>query len=383
MNSQIIYLIFVAFFMCVLLWKVHVRGAPRDMVVFITTLSLLGGFYLIHFGELDIFNFKSALASIELIKNKKEEIRQDAEEISQVKNQIKKILKDSHDSQEIISKAQEKILSLEKGLVKITKNSATKKDLDLLKSDFEELDKASREEWNKVRPKEKEFSEKSRKDNLVMQVGQDKKQIEYMGQKIAASVLADKARWYLDNGGDYESYYLLWEIMGQNDHVKEFIKNELIEINKSLRLSYSSVARVPLCKHGRNIGNRCLEVETKDDFSVSNVISQLFHPTYWVSRAKSAYLLQFLTQDMMKKDNSTAWKKVLGELYKSFAPSVENKNNLLTRYLAWEAFRKHTCFAKDDELFNAESTITWWENQENQSRTLEVLENGLASPFCE
>ena len=200
--------------------------------------------------------------------------------------------------------------------------------------------------------------------------------------KAKIARLGDKTKWYLMDGGDYKSYHSLWEIMSQNDNSKGFARDELSRINDSLRLSYSSVAKIPLCKSGRNIGSRCLEVETKDDFRVSNVVSQLFHPTYWVSRAKSAYLLQFLTQEMMEKDSSVTWEKVLDSLDKVFAPSPDNKNNLLARYMAWEAFRKHTCFADENELFNAETTSKWWDNQDNRTKVLEALRKGEKSPFC-
>ncbi len=205
-----------------------------------------------------------------------------------------------------------------------------------------------------------------------------------MDQKIRIVILADQAVWYRSDGGDYASYQELWNLKHQNNHVQSFVEDQLLRVNSVLRLSYSSVARIPLCKNNKNIGNRCLEVETEADFDVNNVVAQVSHPTYWVSRAKSAYLLHFLTFQMMRRDQ-VSWAAVLDSLHASFSGSTDThkNNNLLTRYMAWESFRKHTCFVDENELFDSSKASEWWQDPENKKKVLTALDSGQKSPFCQ
>jgi hypothetical protein len=204
-----------------------------------------------------------------------------------------------------------------------------------------------------------------------------------MDEKIKIVILADQAMWYRSDGGDYASYQGLWSLKYQNHQLQSLVEDQLLRVNSILRLSYSTVARIPLCKNNRNIGNRCLEMETEEDFDVNNVVAQVSHPIYWVSRAKSAYLLHFLSIQMMKRDQ-VRWATVLDSLHAAFSGSTDmhRNNNLLIRYMAWESFREHTCFADANELFNASKASQWWQNEENKTKVLNALESGQRSPFC-
>jgi hypothetical protein len=210
--------------------------------------------------------------------------------------------------------------------------------------------------------------------------------LDYFGsvdQKIRIVVLADQAMWYQSNGGDYDSYQKLLSLRGQNNFPQSFVEDQLQRVNSVLRLANSTVSRVPLCKNNKNIGNTCLEVETEEDLEVNNVVAQLSHPSYWVSRAKSAYLLHFLTPEMIQK-SGTSWGAVLDALYMVFsgASEMHKNNNLLIRYMAWESFRKYTCFADENELFDVQKASAWWEDKGNRQKVLSALENGQKSPFC-
>lgn len=116
MNEQIIFLIFAIVILGILLWQVCKRGNLSYKLLFFFVLIILSAFYLFQFGELGSFIFSSKWADVKFIKEKREEARQDAEEISQIKNQIQKIFEDSRHSQEIIIETQKRILSLEKDL---------------------------------------------------------------------------------------------------------------------------------------------------------------------------------------------------------------------------------------------------------------------------
>lgn len=243
---------------------------------------------------------------------------------------------------------------------------------DASKADIEKISKRQDEIWEEVRPKQEDIAELDKLNRL---------NYDLMDAKIYFAIIADNARWYLPNGGDYASYNTLWELIKKKHEYKDFLMGEIIRINNALRASYSTVRKIPLCKHGKNIGNRCLEVETEKNFDVSNVLSQLSHPEYWISRAKSAYLLQYLTLGQMKK-NSIGWEEVLGKLVGVFYSEILNEDCLLTKYMAWEAFRRHTCFADEDTLFNVDHAVMWWNDQSNRGQVLNALENGRISPFC-
>ncbi len=118
MNEQIIFLLFTIVLLGILLWTVCKKGNLTYKLLFFFTLIILSAFYLFQFGELGSFIFSSKWADVRFIKEKKEEVRQDAEEISRIKNQIQEILEDSRHSQKIIIETQKKIFSLEKDLMR-------------------------------------------------------------------------------------------------------------------------------------------------------------------------------------------------------------------------------------------------------------------------
>lgn len=117
MNEKITFLFLVIALLGIPLWQMCKKNTFTYKLLFFFTLIILSAVYLFQFGELGSFIFSSKWADVKFIKEKKEEIRQDAEEITQIKTQIKKILKDSQDSQEKIIKTQEEILSLRKDLM--------------------------------------------------------------------------------------------------------------------------------------------------------------------------------------------------------------------------------------------------------------------------
>lgn len=118
MNEKIIFLIFVILLLGILLWQVGRKNNFTHKLLFFFTLIILSAVYLFQFGELGSFIFSSKWADVQFIKEKKKEVRQDAKEISQIRNQIQKILEDSRHIQGKIVETQEKILSLEKDLVR-------------------------------------------------------------------------------------------------------------------------------------------------------------------------------------------------------------------------------------------------------------------------
>ncbi len=266
--------------------------------------------------------------------------------------------------------------------------SATKKDVKEAQQGLEE----GQQKLQQTLEKGQETSDKMW-GGLISEIKKDKWPLDgdwnldafgLMDEKIRIVILADQAIWYRFDGGDYASYQELWSLKHRNNPLQSFIEDQLLKINSVLRFSYSTVARIPLCKNNKNIGNRCLEVETEADFDVKNVVAQVSHPLYWVSRAKSAYLLHFLTFQMIRRDE-TSWADVLDSLYASFsgATDTHKNNNVLTRYMAWESFRKHTCFADEEELFDGSRASEWWQDPENKKKVLTALESGQKSPFCQ
>lgn len=253
-------------------------------------------------------------------------------------------------------------------------NPATKKDVQEAAQNFQ---RGNDKIWSEVRS---EF----KKDKWPLEGSWNLDRFDLIDQKIQIVILADQAMWYQSNGGDYTSYQKLWSLRGRNNFPQSFVEDQLQRVNSVLRLANSTVRRIPLCKHGRNIDNMCLEVETEEKFEVNNVVAQLSHPSYWVSRAKSAYLLHFLTPEMMQK-SGISWETVLDALYAAFsgANEIHKKNNLLIRYMAWESFRKHTCFADEKELFDVQKASVWWEDKGNRQKVLNALESRQKSPFCQ
>ena len=252
-------------------------------------------------------------------------------------------------------------------------DSATKKDI---RQGVRDIQQDSREQWN-------EALSEIKKAKWPLDGDWNPDNYDLMDQKMRVVIITDQSTWYPD-GGNYDSYQELWDLKHGNNPLQPFIEDQLRRVNSVLRLANSAVRRIPLCKNNRNIGNRCLEVETEADFDVNNVVAQMSHPLYWVSRAKSAYLLHFLTFEMMEK-SGVSWKAVLEALYAAFAGTneIHKDNNVLVRYMAWESFREHTCFADEKELFDVQKTIAWWKSEENRQKVLSALESGRRSPFCE
>lgn len=255
--------------------------------------------------------------------------------------------------------------------------SATKKDVQELQQSLNDAQQVSEQQWNEARSEIK-------KSKWPLDGNWNLDDFGLMDQKIRIVILADQTVWYQSAGGDYVSYQKLWDLRYQNDPLQPFVEDQLLRVNSILRLAYSTVARIPLCKNNKNEGNRCLEVETEEDFDVNNVVAQVSHPLYWVSRAKSAYLLHFLTFRMMQRDQAS-WVAVLDSLHASFSglTDTHKNNNVLTRYMAWESFRHHTCFADEKELFDSSKASEWWQNKENKEKVLNALESGHKSPFCQ
>ena len=206
--------------------------------------------------------------------------------------------------------------------------------------------------------------------------------------KLQISQLSDRCMWFREDGGDYSSYEELREFL-QNKQFSDFAQKQLVRVNNSFLFSYPKVEKIPICKSGKNIGNRCLEQEKKENFDIKNVVTHLEHPSFWTSRVKAAYLLNYLNSDMLKdykaKDSKYNWEYVLNALYKAFSESDDKSlyNNLLTRYMAWESFRNHTCYAEKGVLLDVQSATDWWANQDHKQKVLNALKDGKKSPFCE
>lgn len=252
-------------------------------------------------------------------------------------------------------------------------NPATKKDV---REAVQNLEQSNEKIWNKALSAIKE-------EKWPLQASWDLDDFSLIDKKIQIVILADETMWYQRNGGDYASYLKLWSLRDHKDFPQSFIEDQLQRVNSVLRLANSTVRRIPLCKHGKNIDNRCLEMETEEDFEVKNVVSQLSHPQYWVSRVKSAYLLHFLTPEKMQK-SGISWETVLDALYVAFsgANEIHKNDNLLVRYMAWESFRKYTCFADEKALLDIKKASEWWEDKANRQKVLNALESGQKSPFC-
>lgn len=256
-------------------------------------------------------------------------------------------------------------------------NPATKKDVQEVTQSVKDGQQVNEELWNQARSEIK-------KDKWPLDGSWNLDSFDLMDQKIKIVLLADQAMWYQSNGGDYASYQELWDLKHRSNFPQSFVEDQLLRVNSVLRFANSTVRRIPLCKNNKNIDNMCLEVQTEADFEVGSVVSQLSHPLYWVSRAKSAYLLHFLTPEMIQK-SGVSWETVLDALYEVFSGSKEihKDSNVLIRYMAWESFRKHTCFADEKALFDVPKTIAWWKQEGNRQKVLNALENGRHSPFCQ
>jgi len=224
-----------------------------------------------------------------------------------------------------------------------------------------------------------------KKEKWSLESSWDLNDFQEVDQKIKMALLVDQSMWY-HNGGNYASYEELWSLNRRDNPLRQDVRDQILHVNSVLQLAKAAVRRFPLCKLHTNfgpLGNICGEVETESDFDVSNVVSQVPHFSYWTSRAKSVYLLHFLTLDMMR-ESGVSWEVVLDTLYAAFSGSDERykDNNLLVRYMAWESFREHTCFAGGKELFDISKASAWWKQEGNRQKVLNALENGQKPPFC-
>ena len=84
----------------------------------------------------------------------------------------------------------------------------------------------------------------------------------------------------------------------------------------------------------------------------------------------------------MQAQTLITWEKVLDSLSKVFGNVVFNGENVLTRYMAWEAFRKITCFTDQSALFNVNDAVKWWAEPNHKNDVLNALNRGDRSPYC-
>ena len=142
--------------------------------------------------------------------------------------------------------------------------------------------------------------------------------------------------------GKDKSFYnnLLREKKVSTDPVEKGILESQI---RSFRLNYlateDSVKRIPLCKFHVDCalpGNQ----ETEQSEIIDGIYKQKTH-SYWVTRAKVAYLLRFVTNERIKKTNEVSdekinWEKIMVSLFDRMASEEEQ---LIVSKTALDSFR--------------------------------------------
>ncbi|PKN65491.1 MAG: hypothetical protein CVU57_10270 [Deltaproteobacteria bacterium HGW-Deltaproteobacteria-15] len=89
--------------------------------MFCIALLTLLAFYLFQYGNLASFSLKALSAEANFIRQTKEEVKQDASEISAIKTKLERLLSSSEASHRDIEEAKVRILTLEKGLAETAK----------------------------------------------------------------------------------------------------------------------------------------------------------------------------------------------------------------------------------------------------------------------
>jgi hypothetical protein len=97
----------------------------RFPTMFIVSLLVFGAFYLFQYGSLSSFTLKALSAEASFIREKKEEVAQDAESVAKMKIQIENLLVDSQKSQQQIEKATSQILALKSDVGRVTSLAST------------------------------------------------------------------------------------------------------------------------------------------------------------------------------------------------------------------------------------------------------------------
>ena len=136
---EAIFLGFSTILLGVLLYMSYKSNQKRFPAMFCTALLSLLAFYLFQYGNLGSFRLKALSAEANFIRQTKQEVQQDASEVSSMKLKLEGLLAASEASHKEIEEAKVRILTLEKGLAE-TSRLAGPPVLTLARSTFTTID---------------------------------------------------------------------------------------------------------------------------------------------------------------------------------------------------------------------------------------------------
>ena len=117
---EIIFLIFTVLISGTLILMSFKSNGYRLPTMFVVALLCLSAFYLFQFGPLGSFSLKALSAEARFVREKKQEVAQDAEIVDAMKKQIEQLLSDSRKSQDKIETTKNEIVFLQSELAKTT-----------------------------------------------------------------------------------------------------------------------------------------------------------------------------------------------------------------------------------------------------------------------
>lgn len=114
---EIVFVVIATVILGILLWLSYISEHKRFPTMFAVALLSLLAFYLFQYGNLSSFSLKALSAEASFIREKKQEVAQDAEAIEEIRGRIEKMLAESQTGQQEIEKAKTEILSIKKQLL--------------------------------------------------------------------------------------------------------------------------------------------------------------------------------------------------------------------------------------------------------------------------
>jgi len=203
------------------------------------------------------------------------------------------------------------------------------------------------------------------------------KKIDYFSETAKISLIADPCLDYQLEGGDYDSCMDLEKLLEQKEYknnpiIKNFIKRQINKRDLIYGNVDSIVARIPVL---RNEQGRYVE-ETFGNLNLGNVYDHLHH-FYWGSRAKAAYLVQGINNQLIKnfKEKTTrsiSWEDILNRLVGLITKDGEA---LVVRKTALEIFLKITKY-EQKIIFDFQGAGEYWQDQKIKKDILFELEKG-------
>jgi hypothetical protein len=120
MMRELVFAIFAAAILGTLLWCSWKSKQKRFPTMFVVSLLILSAFYLFQYGNLSSFDVKALSAQARFVREKSDEVVQDAHAISEMRQTLDRLLADSRRSQASIEETQGRTLQQESVISNLT-----------------------------------------------------------------------------------------------------------------------------------------------------------------------------------------------------------------------------------------------------------------------